>query len=58
MKKADLISEFLKLKKLLIKLKDETAFLRQQKKKLVDKPNENSKIEKKQQQSMIFFVSL
>ena len=67
MKKEDLISECLNLNKLLLQLKDENAFLRQQKNKmldnLIDKVNEktsnqihdNNKVHQHQQQTKIFY---
>ena len=70
MKKEDLISECLKLNKLLLQLKDENAFLRQQNNKmvdnLIDKVNEktsnqnhdNNKIQQQQQQTKTFIQSL
>ena len=67
MKKEDLISECLNLNKLLLQLKDENAFLRQQNNKmvdnLIDKVNEktsnqmhdNNKVQQHQQQTKIFY---
>ena len=69
-KKEDLISECLNLNRLLIQLKDENAFLRQQNNKLVDKLidkgkektsnqiHENSKAPQHQQQTRSFIQSL